>query len=283
MNRTEVTELFLAGTLLFTGCTGNKEGINIKYSTSVIPKTQFYRAGEFQDAIDLGNKFYPEMSQYKDFLTGLHKIQTKSGISTVVLNYTTKRFDVAAAEWIYQTIEDLAVEQYSNKPVQYQLNNQDRFLLYTLNPLVSRRFMAIVSDDTQGLQAGQTTLSQNGETAVSLLITNSNDKDGFDALSSFTVEACQQTVTPLVYVKKKEQEEVFEPIKDADEVLTGQEVGCSSLGYAIAMRILGDSYYTYNRVINSATFRNLKLVPEILPVLDEERFNTIPVSTHIFY
>lgn len=271
--------------LTMSGC------INKKAEAKLVPhaatQTQSTRTGPFQDAINYIEDLYPVLAARQIRPTGLYKIQTKSDISTIVINYTDHLLNVSWIKDANQTMEDIARSSIADSFQPYQLKGQDRYLGISPYP-TSVRIMGFVQGDLPRLPDHNT----NGITFptnvgnISLVWITGDRK--YDKLTAY-IELCNETIKGDAYIKSWDGES-YEPITDLTETHEGklldipQELACNSLGDALDEKELGKTYPEYiERVSKETAFKEFiskwTVIPEniyaSLPVTNGDLINSV--------
>lgn len=208
---------------------------------------------------------YPEYKNSGFAINYAHRVGVKSGILTLIFNFTDHRYNPAAARAIYDFFEPLAdsprvgEKQVSTFAYRYNLGGNDRLLALAPMAQVKNRATVIVPSGAP--------LPLWGTAAESKVFTHYANDNAYTFIEasalaqtplfatmqewvtvSLAVEACQQTIQIVVLDSQGRQ--LFSQREDT----MGQEVICNSLGRLVVSRLLGIKYDNYKKEMETATF-----------------------------
>lgn len=203
-----------------------------------------------KDFILLLDRIYPELRQSGLTPKLVESFFTESQIPTLIYNFTDYRLNPAVIHTAYAFFESLG-SQPKPESISYRINGQVRNLVLQSDPTIKRRITVIISGEAPQPRwekekpklLANTWIFDDG-TALSYVSLKERASINFNTPQTgttlgFTIEACQQTISPLVLNSEKQ------PVLDDEDWKIGEEVTCNSLGRALAARLLRVPYDEY--------------------------------------
>lgn len=249
-------------------------------SVSVDPLQRFV-----DSAFETAEDTMPGLKPVSKSIRGINIIKTDSQTPTIVLNYSKKDLKPKAVESVYKSMESTIKNDKGIQYLRYKYRGQERFLKFNLSGH-KKRIMVLLPENIQGFTdsfAATNYLSQGNALSYTKdpLFTYEIYKTGPAMITQgFTTESCNQVidVLPMRLVTSKNKKEYVE-VKDNNEKILSQELGCGTLGYAAAARMIGVKYENYKNYIQRNTFY-VKTTPDLknLLTVNQQVYNSFPAS-----
>lgn len=204
---------------------------------------------------------YPELLQTRLKVKSGGEVSVQSGVPTHIYNMTDLSYHPETAQEVYKQVEDI-IDQglYYNFPEGRMLlrahgYSDVKYRKTLIVPKATPKPKQWITDSTIDFSKvyGWTNKDRQNLGWRTFIEATTHANPSLPALirtipgnttGAFAVEACQQVVHVVVYDLNDNEE------KDESLTLTGQEVFCNVLGFAIASRLLGIPYPEYTTSLN---------------------------------
>ncbi|HSX40829.1 MAG TPA: hypothetical protein VLF68_04430 [Candidatus Saccharimonadales bacterium] len=187
-------------------------------------------------------QFYPNADLAKHPIKLSYSFETQRGTKVTLHNFTDYTVQQESLKSLYEYLEGPAL--FGIK-AEYPLSDTNRTILSSINHMVQKRTIFLISDDMPvplwyQKESDATTFSPN-KNSTTIIRTRISDSQ---LTAKFDVEGCQGTLSPILLGGPQ-------PVSDK-EAVKAQEIWANSMGLALAMSTAGYRYEVYQNTANNS-------------------------------